>query len=52
MDNIKVNRYNNPEQVGYRGWIEPEDKSWIVFIPLSGKPSLFAARTKTGAVIV
>ena len=32
MQNIIVRRYEHPESTGWAGWIEPEDKSWIVFV--------------------
>jgi hypothetical protein len=51
MKNIAVHRYSDPAQVGWLGWIEPEDKSWIMFIPLEGEPVLFSSRDpETGAV--
>lgn len=34
------------------GYIEPEDKSWILFIPTKGEPVLFTNRNpETGAVL-
>lgn len=45
MQNIHVSRYRNPDQVGWAGTIEPEDRSWILFIPADRKPpSLFLHR--------
>ncbi len=41
MQNIHVSRYSNPESVGYQGTVEPEDRSWIVFVKLDGSPSLW-----------
>ena len=43
MQNIHVKRYEHPENVGWAGTIEPEDGSWILFIPLdqAKMPSLF-----------
>lgn len=43
MQNIHVNRYNH--YVGYRGhgylgWVEPEDRSWILFITKDSTPVL------------
>jgi hypothetical protein len=35
MQNIHVGRYKTPG-TGYQGWIEPEDKSWLVFIDDKG----------------
>lgn len=52
MGNIKVGRYSNPESVGWQGWIEPRDRSWIAFIRLDGSQIFFLNRDKkTGAVI-
>jgi len=51
MNNIIVGRYANPKAVGWAGWIEPEDKSWIAFIDLNGTPTFFLERDAvTGAV--
>jgi len=36
MQNIHVKRYNHPQSVGYSGTIEPEDGSWILFVPADG----------------
>lgn len=43
MPNIHVYRYKDPANVaGWAGWIEPEDKSWILFVRLDGgAPMLF-----------
>jgi len=43
MQNIHIKRYNHPQDVGYQGTIEPEDGSWILFIPLDEAklPQLF-----------
>ena len=32
MQNIHVKRYNKPEAVGWLGTVEPEDRSWILFV--------------------
>lgn len=52
MCNIVVGRYSNPEtQKMWQGWIEPEDKAWIVFITADGSVSTFLNRDlDTGAV--
>lgn len=50
MPNITVGRYKG--ETGFQGWIEPEDRSWIIFIADDGTPLLFTERDpKTGAVI-
>jgi hypothetical protein len=41
MQNIHVRRYETPNQVHYQGWIEPEDRSWILFIEKDGTPQLY-----------
>jgi hypothetical protein len=51
MQNVHVKRYANPQQVGWAGYLEPEDRSWIAFIDLEGRPVFFLDRDpKTGAV--
>ena len=52
MQSIIVKRYSNPKAVGYAGWIEPEDKGWIAFVDLDGRPQFFLNRDPvTGAVL-
>jgi len=52
MCNIIVGRYSNPEtQKSWQGWIEPEDKTWIMFVAADGSLSTFLKRDpETGAV--
>ncbi len=63
MGNIKVGRYSPgskatdsegnwvPLSNFWQGWVEPEDKSWIMFIDAAGKPTVFLDRDPvTGAV--
>lgn len=51
MSNITVGRYDHPESVGYAGWIEPEDRSWIAFVKTDGTAQFFLDRDpETGAV--
>lgn len=53
MGNIKVGRYASPDTQKYwQGWIEPEDRSWIMFINASGEPVVYLNRDPhTGAVL-
>ncbi len=39
MQPIHVKRYQNPN--GYQGSIEPEDRSWVVFIDDQGRATLW-----------
>jgi hypothetical protein len=42
VQNIHVKRYDHPVSTGYAGTIEPEDGSWVLFIPNDGAmPELF-----------
>lgn len=51
MGNITVGRYQDPASVGYQGWLEPDDKSWIAFVDNDGHPVFFLDRDPdTGAV--
>ena len=52
MQNIIVGRYEYPEFTGWAGWIEPEDKSWIVFVKNDHSVEVYLERDpETGAVI-
>lgn len=47
--NITVGRYSDAS-TGYLGWVEPEDRSWILFVALDGSVQLFTERDPiTGA---
>ncbi len=51
MGNVVVGRYTDSASVGYQGWIEPDDRSWIMFIREDGSPQVFLDRDPdTGAV--
>lgn len=51
MTDIHVGRYSKPAEVGWQGWIEPADKSWVMFVDNDGGPVVFLNRdADTGAV--
>lgn len=51
MGNITVTRYA-PDTTGWQGYVEPDDKSWIVFVHDDGHPVVFLNRDpETGAVL-
>lgn len=53
MQSITVHRYSNPQELGWAGTLEPEDKSWIAFIDNAGRPTFFLNRDPlTGAVLI
>lgn len=53
MYNIRVGRYAEPKNVGgWAGWIEPEDRTWIMFVRSDGTVCAYLNRDPaTGAVI-
>lgn len=59
MPRIIIGRYSSrggtssapPVGQEWRGWIEPEDKSWIVFIAADGSPVFYGRREASGAVV-
>lgn len=53
MGNVKIGRYEH-ESVSkeFSGWIEPEDKSWIIWLNADGKPTVYyPERDEDGGVI-
>jgi len=51
MKDIHVGRYDNPADIGWQGWIEPDDRTWIMFVADDGTPVVFLDRDpETGAV--
>ena len=52
MQDIHIGRYDNPEDVGgWAGWVEPADKSWILFIDEDGNTSFWPERDENGGVV-
>jgi hypothetical protein len=52
MQNITVTRYPNPKEVGWAGYIQPQDHSWIAFIDRDGHPLFFLNRDQTTGAIL
>jgi hypothetical protein len=51
LGNITVGRYDHPDSVGYAGWLEPEDRTWVAFVGNDGAPVFFLDRDpESGAV--
>lgn len=52
MPNVKIHRYVNPEEHGWSGYVEPDDRSWITFVGLDRVPRLYPHRDpETGAIL-
>ena len=53
MGNVKIGRYEHESVTKeFSGWIEPDDKSWIIWLDENGKPATyFASREPGGAVV-
>lgn len=47
--NITVGRYQDVP--AFEGYVEPEDRSWIVFFTQDGSPLFWANRDEQGGVI-
>lgn len=39
MQALHVRRYHDQSH-GYAGWVEPEDRAWVLFIAVDGSPQL------------
>ena len=50
MSNIRVKRYSNPEATGYQGYVEDQDKQWVLFISTEGHVLMYDQREEDGAV--
>lgn len=51
MENITIGRYAEGDDNEYTGWIEPEDRSWIVYTRKGGHAEFYDNRDpETGAV--
>jgi len=52
VQNIIVGRYSELESAGYQGWLEPDDKTWIMYVANDGTPTVFLNRNPdTGEVL-
>lgn len=52
METIGLGLGSYTGETGYRGWVEPADKSWILFVRDDGTPELYTNRDpETGALI-
>ena len=50
---INVGTYEDADtQMIWQGWIEPEDKTWILYVKGDGTPVLYSKRDpNTGAIL-
>lgn len=52
VKDITIGRYDDPEKTGgWAGWVEPKDKSWILFIDKDNKTLFFPKRDETGGIV-
>ncbi len=52
IDRLKIGRYSNPENIGYSGYLQPKDLSWIIYFGLDGRPThYYPERDKDGGVV-
>jgi len=51
LSRIRVGRYDQPDKVGWLGWIEDEWKTWVAYIDLEGHPRFYLNRDDTGKVL-
>lgn len=66
MPNLTIGRYREPHadifstdlaefvptDRAFSGWIEPADRSWIIYLDPAGRPALYwAEREPSGAVV-
>jgi len=55
MPNMKIGRYSDVQaETGgqWSGWVEPDDRSWIIWLDATGKPALYwPERDADGGVI-
>ena len=53
MANIKIGRYAHESVTEhFSGWIEPDDRSWIIYLGPTGKPACyFPERDESGGVV-
>jgi hypothetical protein len=52
MQNIEVHRYADPAATGWLGWIQPEDRSWILYVDLEHRVHAYIERDPaTGACL-
>lgn len=52
MGNVKIGRYEHESVTKeFAGYIEPDDRSWIIWLDANGKPALYySERDASGGV--
>jgi hypothetical protein len=50
MDTITIKRYDSTT-AGYQGYIEPADRSWVLYIGVDGSPLFYPHRGADGGVL-
>lgn len=51
MPNLTIGRYTHPETHGWAGWIEPDNRDWIVFVGANGTVEAYLDRDEQGAIL-
>lgn len=51
MGNVTVGRYADSSS-GYKGWIEPDDRTWIMFIRENGVPEAYLDRDSVAGAVI
>lgn len=53
MSNLTIGRYDHESiTVDYAGWIEPNDRSWIIFLGADGKPAVYYDQRDAGGGVI
>lgn len=51
MPDVTVHRYDAAPVAGFIGYIEPADRSWILYVAEDGEPHFYPHRADDGRVI-
>lgn len=50
---ITIGEYEKPKEVGgWSGWVEPHDKSWIIWFDEDHRPTLYNRRREPGGGVI
>ena len=53
MSSITIGRYDHESITkDYAGWVEPADRSWIIYLDSEGKPAVYYAERETSGAVI
>lgn len=48
---LRIHHYRHPHAAGWRGYLQPRDGSWLLYVDLDGCCRMFIARGPSGLAL-